>query len=68
MHMEKIELLRTRNFGHFYRERQSVIGRRKQRVVRNVNSMEVKIILWQVEPNGLSITEEIDFMTSAGQL
>ncbi len=68
MHMKKIELLRTRHLRHLHCERQSVIGRRKQRVMRNVHSMEMKIILRQVQPNGLSVTEKVDFMTTARQL
>src|SRR5439155_18155206 len=68
MHMKKIELLRTRHLRHFHCERQSVIGRRKQRVMRNVNPMEMKIILRQIKPNGLSVTKKINFMTSPSQL
>jgi hypothetical protein len=68
MNMKKIELLGTRNLRHFHRERQSVIGRWKQRVIRNVDSMEMKIVLWQVQPNGLSITEKVNFMPAARQL
>jgi hypothetical protein len=30
--------------------------------------MEMKIILRQIQPNGLSMTEEVDFMTTARQL
>src|SRR3954452_19196368 len=67
MNMKKIELLGARNFRHLHRERQSVIGRWKQRVMRNVDSMEMKIVLRQVQPNGLSITEEVDFMAAARQ-
>src|ERR1041385_4120461 len=62
--MEKIESLRTGHLRHFHRERQSVIGRWKQRVMRNVHSMEMKIILRQIQPNGLSVTEKINFMTA----
>jgi hypothetical protein len=36
--------------------------------MRNVHSMEMKIILRQVQPNGLSVTEEVDFVTTARQL
>jgi len=35
--------------------------------MRNVHSMEMKIILRQIQPNGLSITEEVNFMTPASQ-
>src|SRR5437588_5543231 len=68
MNMKKIEPLRTRHLRHFYRERQSVIGRRKQRVMRNVHSMEMKIILRQIQSNGLSVAEEINFVTAPRQL
>jgi hypothetical protein len=68
MNMKKIELLGTRNLRHFHRERQSVIGRWKQRVMRNIDSMEMKIVLRQVQPNGLSITEEVNFVAAARQL
>jgi hypothetical protein len=68
MNMKKIQLPGTRDLRHFYRERQSVIGRWKQRVMRNIDSMEMKIVLRQVQPNGLSITEEVNFMTAARQL
>src|SRR4030095_3082080 len=65
MHMKKIELLGPRDLRHFHRQRQSVIGRGKQRIMRNINSMEMKIILRQVPPNGVSITEEKNFVTAA---
>jgi hypothetical protein len=68
MNMKKIELLGTRNFRHFHRERQSVIGRWKQRVMRNIDSMEMKIVLRQVQPNGLSIAEKVNFIAAARQL
>src|SRR5215470_7299815 len=68
MNMEKIELLGTRNLCHFHRERQSVIGRWKQRVMRDIDSMEMKIILRQIQPNGLSIAEEVNFVPAARQL
>jgi hypothetical protein len=32
--------------------------------MRYVHSMEMKIILRQVQPNGLGITEEINFVTA----
>ena len=64
MHVKEIELLGTRYLRHFHCERQSVIRRRKQRVMRNVHSMEMKIVLRQVQPNGLSVTEEINFVTA----
>src|ERR1043166_9556597 len=68
MHMKKIELLRTRHLRHFHCQRQRVIGRRKQRVMHNVDSMEMKIVLRQIQPNGLRVTEEVDFVTAPGQL
>src|SRR5919197_851451 len=68
MNMKKIELLRTRNFRHLHRKRQSVIRRWKQRVLSNIDSMEMKIILRQIQPNGLSVTEEINFVAAARQL
>ena len=67
MHMKKIELLGTRDLRHLHRERQSVIGRRKQRVMRNIDTMEMKIVLRQVQPDGLSIAEEINFVSTARQ-
>jgi hypothetical protein len=67
MNMKKIELLGTGHFRHFHCERQGVVGTRKQRVVHDFDSMEMKTLLWQVESNGLSITEEVNFMTAAGQ-
>src|SRR6266481_7871506 len=67
MNMKKIELLGTRHFRHFHCERQSVVGARKQGVVRKFDSMEMKPLLRQVQPNGLSITEEINFMTAPRQ-
>src|ERR1041385_6566222 len=68
MNMEKIELLGTRDLRHFDRERQSVMRGWKQRVVRNVDSMEMKIVLRQIQPDRLSITEEKNFVAAAGQL
>src|SRR6476659_4612631 len=68
MNMKKIELLGTRNLRHLHRERQRVIGRWKQRIMRNIDSMEMKIDLRQVQPNGLSVTEEINFVAAACQL
>jgi hypothetical protein len=68
MNMKKIELLGTRNFRHFHRERQSVIGRWKQRVIRDVDAMEMKIVLRQVQPDGLSVTEKVNFVAPARQL
>src|SRR5438128_11547716 len=67
MNVKKIKLLGTRYFRHFHRERQSVVGARKQRVVRNFDPMEMKALLRQVQPNRLSITEEVDFMAAARQ-
>src|SRR5438128_3047660 len=58
MNMKKIELLGTRHFRHFHCERQSVVGARKQSVVRKFDSMEMKALLRQVEPNGLSVTKK----------
>src|SRR5437763_10629176 len=66
--MREIELLGTRNLRQFQRERQGVIGRWKQRVLRNIDSMKMKIVLRQVQPNGLSIAEEVNFITAARQL
>src|SRR5436190_1570828 len=40
------------------------IGLFKRKVMRNVHSMEMKIVLRQVQPNGLSVTEEINFVTA----
>src|SRR5204863_6441958 len=68
MNMEKIESLGARNLRHFDRERQSVVRTWKQRIVRNIDSMEMKIVLRQVQPNGLSIAEEVNFMAAARQL
>jgi hypothetical protein len=68
MNMKKIELLGARNLCHLYRERQSVIRRGEQRVMRNIDSMEMKINLRQVQPDGLSVTEEVNFMTTPRQL
>src|SRR5438067_13873589 len=68
MHVKKIELPRTRHLRHFHCERQSVIGGRKQRVMRNVHPMEMKIILRQIQPNGLSVTKKVDFVTAPRQL
>jgi hypothetical protein len=68
MNMKKIELLRTRNLRHFHRKRQSVIGRWKQRVMSNIYAMKMKIVLRQIQPNGLSVTKEINFVTAARQL
>jgi hypothetical protein len=67
MNMKKIELLGTRYLCHFHCERQSVVGARKQSVVHDFDSMEVKTLLWQVQSNGLSVTEEVNFMTAARQ-
>jgi hypothetical protein len=36
--------------------------------MRNIDSMEMKIVLRQVQPNGLSIAEEVDFIAAARQL
>jgi hypothetical protein len=36
--------------------------------MRNIDSMEMKIILRQVQPDGLSVTEEINFVAAACQL
>src|SRR6187551_1470746 len=68
MNMKKVELLRTRNLGHLYCQRQSIIRRWKQRVIRDIDSVEMKIVLRQVQPDGLSITEEVNFMPAARQL
>src|SRR6266496_5009167 len=63
MNMKKIELLGTCHFRHFHCEGQSVVGARKQSVVHDFDSVEMKTLLRQVKSNGLSITEEVDFMT-----
>src|SRR5213076_1834475 len=68
MNMKKIELLGTRHFRHFHCERQSIVGARKQSIVRKFDSMEMKTLLRQVQSNGLSITEEINFMTAPRQV
>src|SRR5207245_11629350 len=67
MNMKKIELLGTRHFRHFHCEGQSVVGARKQSVVRDFDSMEMKTLLRQVQSNGLSITEAVEFMAAALQ-
>src|SRR6266516_6392972 len=67
MNMKKIELLGTRHFRHFHCERQSVVGTRKQSVVRKFDSMEMKTLLRQVQPDRLRITEEVNFMTAPSQ-
>src|SRR5437870_10331437 len=67
MNMKKIELLGTRHFRHFHCERHSVVGARKQSVVRKFDSMEMKALLRQVEPNGLSVTKKVNFMTAPSQ-
>src|SRR5436190_2939987 len=67
MNMKKIELLGTRHFRHFHCEGQSVVGARKQSIVHDFDSMEMKALLRQVQSNGLSITEEVNFMTAARQ-
>src|SRR5262249_54398755 len=68
MNMKKIQLLGTRNLCHLHSKRQSIIGRGEQRIVGNIDSMEMKIDLRQVQPNGLSVTEEINFVAAACQL
>ena len=35
---------------------------------RNIDTMEMKVVLRQVQPNGLSVTKEVNFMTAARQL
>src|SRR5438094_2012850 len=67
MNMKKLELLGTGHIRHFHWERQGVVGARKQSVVHDFDSMEMKTLLRQVQSNGLSITEEVDFMAAAGQ-
>jgi hypothetical protein len=52
MNVKKIELLGTRHLRHFHRERQSVIGTRKQSVVCKFDSMEMKALLRQIQPDG----------------
>src|SRR6266536_6063549 len=63
MNMKNIEVSRARHLCHFHRQRQCVVGARKQSVVHDFDSMEMKTLLRQVEPNGLSITEEVNIMT-----
>jgi hypothetical protein len=36
--------------------------------MRNIDSMEMKIVLRQVQPDRLSITKKVNFMTTARQL
>jgi hypothetical protein len=36
--------------------------------MRNIDSMEMKVDLRQVQPNGLSIAEKVNFMAAARQL
>src|SRR5207302_8408872 len=67
VNMKKIELLGTRHFRHFHCEGQSVVGTGKQSVVHDFDSMEMKTLLRQVQSNGLSITEEVNFMAAARQ-
>src|SRR5438034_11629789 len=67
MNMKKIEVLGTRHFRHFHCEGQSVVGARKQSVVHDFDSMEMKTLLRQVQSNRLSITEEVNFMAAARQ-
>src|SRR5438045_1605742 len=67
VNMKKIELLGTRHFRHFHCERQSVVGTGKQSVVGDFDSMEMKTLLRQVQPNGLSITEKVKLMPTARQ-
>src|SRR6266513_1799000 len=67
MNMKKIELLGTRHLRHFHCEGQSVVGARKQSVVHDFDSMEMKTLLRQIQSNGLSITEEVNFMAAARQ-
>ena len=52
VNMKKIELLGTRDLRHFHRERQSVVRTWKQRIVRNIDSMEMKIDLRQSSLTG----------------
>src|SRR5207248_10102573 len=65
MNMKNIERLGTRHFRHFDCEGQSVVGARKQSVVRDFDSMEMKTLPRQVQSNRLSITEEVNFMAAA---
>ena len=68
VNVKKIEVLGTRHFRHFHCEGQGVVWTGKQRIVCNVHPMEMKIVLWQVQPNWLSITKEVNFMATACQL
>src|SRR5260370_28052160 len=68
MNMKKIELLRARHSRHFHCKGQSVVRARKQRVVHDFDSMEMKTLLRQVQSNRLSITEKVNFMSPARQL
>src|SRR5260370_2591159 len=62
MNMKKIELLRARHFRHFHCKGQSVVRARKQRVVHDFDSMEMKTLLRQGQSNGLRITEKVKFI------
>src|SRR5262245_16913235 len=65
MNVKKIEALGTRHLRHFHCKRESVVGARKQSVVRKFDSMEMKPLLRQVQPNGLSVTKKVNFVTAA---
>src|ERR1044072_3430294 len=67
MHMEHIQVLGTRDLGHFHRKRQCVVGTRKQRIVRKFNLMKLKPLLRQVQSNRLSVTKQKHFMPAASQ-
>jgi len=65
--MKNIEVSRARHLCHFHRQRQRVVGARKQSVVRDLDPMEMKMLLRQLQSNRLSVTEEVNFMTAARQ-
>src|SRR6266581_8922203 len=62
MNMKNIELSRACHLCHFHRQGQGVVGARKQSVVRDLDPMEMKMFLRQLQPNRLSVAEEVNFM------
>ena len=67
MNMKNIEVSRACHLCHFHRKGQCVVGTRKQSVMRDLDPMELKILLRQPQPNRLSVAEEMNFMTAARQ-
>src|SRR6266487_5767745 len=67
MNMKNIELSRARHLCHFHRQGQGVVGARKQSVVRDLDPMEMKMLLRQLQPNRWSVAEEMNFMAAARQ-